>query len=130
MQAGIAEQPLAEICLECLLQHPKAGSACDIRSQRGTNAGFQVPAHGKDTAAQSGVARRTVSHRGSGRCQSLDFGGGRMHAMGQDGTPASQMESFIDCEIVSRPRKEPADLLDLACILVQVGLETHPGMFG
>jgi hypothetical protein len=40
------------------------------------------------------------------------------------------MESFIDCEIVPRPREEPADLLDLAAILVQVGLKTNPGMFG
>jgi hypothetical protein len=47
IQAGIAEPPLAGICLERLLQHPKAGSTCNIRSHGETNAGFRCRRMGK-----------------------------------------------------------------------------------
>ncbi len=68
--------------------------------------------------------------RRTGRGQPLEFGIGRLNAMGHDGSLTAQFVSLVHGQVVARPRENSGDLGYFPRVLVDVGLKSQTLVFG
>ena len=119
-----------QVRLQAFLQHAEAGAAADIGAEREVNAARQVAAHGKDAAAERGVAARAVATRCAVRRQALQLGVGGVDVVREDrmrGRPDRSARRPRGSR--RRPGNSRATSATSGRDLVEVRLEAHAGIF-